>query len=458
MAALGMVAEAANTRLLQEHIDTIRNQLTKLQDQVDRYNTVAETLMELPKKLQHKIMVPLGKRMMVPGQIVRSNEVLAHLGDEYFAWRSTHEAVEIIERKKKGLYKQIETQEETLCEFISKKTEVGSVAQLQKMYEDENIREIQETEEESELERVPRATEEDIKEYFEVEEEERLKQEQASWNWDDMMKRMESLEAQEAVGDSLNGEEVVKKEDDPEEAQAAMLKAKGNDAFARRRFQAAAQYYTQAIELDPTSYILYGNRAAAYHRLKNYQLALEDSDVAISLHEPWVKGHYRKACALAALEKFEEAAEAYERAIELCPTDDKLKEKAKQMRNKANAKASGSEHESVASKPKFKPDVSIAEPVSASSPPLALSASAASSSSFTSAPTAFSGSVKEREIKEKMPTPVSTTPVTTPEPRYSRFNGTNYTGQKVTLEPVGEAQPVKRVSRFKAARAARESS
>ncbi|CAI5741469.1 unnamed protein product [Peronospora destructor] len=460
MAALGMVEETAIARLLQEHIDTIRNQLTEVQEQVDRYDTVAQTLLELPKKLTHKVMVPLGKRAMVPGTIVRSNEVLAHLGDDYFSWRSTSQAIEVIERKKKGLYKQIETQEENLCEFISKKTDVGSVAQLQQMYENESIREIQETEEQSELGVVPRATEEGmiLQEYFEVEEEERLKQEQVSWNWDDMMKQMESLEAQEAVGDCLEGEEVAKKEDNSKEVHAATLKAKGNDAFARRRFQAAAQYYSQAIELDPTSYILYGNRAAAYHRLKKYKLALEDSDIAISLYEPWVKGHYRKACALAALEKFEEAAEAYERAIELCPTDDKLEEKAKQMRNKANTKTSRSEHKSVAPKSKSMPAVSIAEPVSASSPPLTLSASIASSSSFPSASTAFSGSVKEREIKEKMPTLVSTTPVTTPEPRYSRFNGTNYTGQKVTLEPVGEAQPVKRVSRFKAARAAREKS
>ena len=95
----------------------------------------------------------------------------------------------------------------------------------------------------------------DIKEYIEVEEEERLKHEQASWNWDDMMKRMESLEAQETVGDSLDGEEVAKKEKSSEDAQAATLKAKGNDAFAGRRFQAAVEYYSQAIELDPTSHV-----------------------------------------------------------------------------------------------------------------------------------------------------------------------------------------------------------
>ncbi|CAH0475048.1 unnamed protein product [Peronospora belbahrii] len=459
MAALGMRAEAANARLLQERIEVVREQLVELQDQVTRYDAVAETLTELPKKLIHKVMVPLGKRAMVPGKIVRSNEVLAQLGDEYFSWRSTPQAIEIIGRKKKILDKQIEIQEENLRELSSKKMDVGTVAQLQKMYEEENICEIQETEEQSEMGLVPRATEEDINEYFELEEEERRKQEQASWNWDDMMKRMESLEAQEAAGDRTHGENVAKTEEGvSEKAQAAALKSKGNDAFARRRFQTAAQYYSQAIKLDPTSHILYGNRAAAHHRLKKYKLALEDADVAISLHEPWAKGHYRKACALAALEKFEEAAEAYERAMELCPTDDKLGEKAKQMRKKAHAISFSSDHDSVAPTPKVEPDPAslTTKPASVSSPPRNLQTSTAMDSSL-SASTAFSGSIKEREIKVNVPTPLSTTPMTTPEPRYSRFNGSNYTGQTVTLEPVGEAQPVKRVSRFKAARAARES-
>ncbi|KAE9054718.1 hypothetical protein PF010_g32412 [Phytophthora fragariae] len=47
-------------------------------------------------------MVPLGKRAMAPGKIVRSNDVLAHLGDDVFSWRLAMQAVEIIARKKDG--------------------------------------------------------------------------------------------------------------------------------------------------------------------------------------------------------------------------------------------------------------------------------------------------------------------------------------------------------------------
>lgn len=50
------------------------------------------------------IQVPMGKRAMMVGKIVRSNEILAHLGDEYYAWQSASSAVEAIERKKKSAW------------------------------------------------------------------------------------------------------------------------------------------------------------------------------------------------------------------------------------------------------------------------------------------------------------------------------------------------------------------
>ncbi|TDH68299.1 hypothetical protein CCR75_004116 [Bremia lactucae] len=459
MATLGAMAEAASRRLVLERIEYVREQLTKLQDRVDRFDAVADALTELPNEISHKVMVPLGKRAMIPGKIVHSNEVLANLGDEYFSWRSATQALDIIKRKKEALLKQIQTEENNLQELNSKKTDVDSVAQLQKMFEDENIVKIQETEEESQLGSIPIALDEDIKEYFELEEEERLKQDrkQAAWNWDGMMKRMEDLEKLEAAGARLNEEDNAVKEIKSVEAQIAALKANGNNAFAKRRFKEAVQYYSQAIELNSTSHILYGNRAAAYHRLKNYKLALEDSDVAISLHEPWVKGHYRKACALAALEKYKEAAEAFERAKELSPSDKNLEEKAKQMRDKANDKANRTYAESQ----EIKRQLSSEPPKAENAPSMEPTFSANSSTSgvpvpATSASTAFSGSIMEHESYEALETvPV---PVTTPfsNTRTSRFQVSNHSGQIVTLEPVGEAQPVKRVSRFKAARARRD--
>lgn len=154
----------------------------------------------------------------------------------------------------------------------------------------------------------------DIEEYFEIEEEERRQNEQASWDWDEVMKRMEELEAAEERGGDEEDEE--KPAAESPEQQAAELKAKGNDAFARRKFKDAVKFYSQAIELDPVSHVrglfncrccvlserahaallatnavqvLYGNRSAAYHRFKKYEDALKDANTAIELDDTWVK-------------------------------------------------------------------------------------------------------------------------------------------------------------------------
>ncbi|GLD96254.1 hypothetical protein PINS_up004937 [Pythium insidiosum] len=324
--------DTTNPRLLQERIEQVRAQLLSLQDEIDKYSDVASVITDLPKKLKHPVMVPIGKRAMMPGKIIRSNEILAHLGDEYFAWKSASDAVAVIERKNKALRKQVKTEEETLEALESKKNDLDSIFDIKKLYEQENIKEIQETEEESERYPVTRATDEDIEEYFEVEEEERRKNEEASWDWDEMMRRMEELEAMEEYPDETKADEPTIEE------RVAALKAQGNEAFGKRRFSESIAHYTKAIELDPMSHILYGNRSAAYHRLNKHTDALRDAVKATELDDTWVKGHYRKASALASLERFEEAAEAFERAFDLCPTDEKLRQQAEDMRRRHAAK------------------------------------------------------------------------------------------------------------------------
>ncbi|TMW57239.1 hypothetical protein Poli38472_003164 [Pythium oligandrum] len=446
MAQAATAIDLANPRLLQEKLERTREQILALQEDVDKYSDVAATIAELPKKLKHDVMVPIGTRAMMPGKIVRSNEILAHLGDEYFAWKTAVEAVDVIDRKKKALAKQIKAEEESLDALQEKKKDVNNLLDIQKLYEDENIKEIHETEEESESHLVSRATEEDIENYFEIEEEERVKNEGAEWDWDEMMKRVEELEAMEDRGDDVDEET---KEPEPpalsKEEQVAQLKAKGNDAFGKRRFKESIDWYTKAIDLDSSSHILYGNRAAAYHRLKQYTKALADAKKAVELDGSWVKGHYRMASALSALERYEEAAEAFEQAFELCPTDEKLKQQANEMRAKTRPSASAPSAPAPAKvlPPKDQPTPSPTPVVPP--PPAAASDSVASK--------VFSGSILERDVVQEKP--VVSAPASTgafPTRRPSRFMGNNPDGKVVTFEPVGQPEPVKRVSRFKAQR------
>ncbi|KAE9259415.1 hypothetical protein PR003_g34794 [Phytophthora rubi] len=164
MAALGMMAEAANARLLHERVESVREQLAQLQNQVERYDAVAETLTELPRRLSHLVMVPLGKRAMgrarscAPTTFWLMWVMMSSPGD----WRRRPS------RSSRARGSTPQVKRENLRELEATTTDVGSVAQLRKTYEAENIREIQETEAASELGPVPRATEDDIKEYFEV--------------------------------------------------------------------------------------------------------------------------------------------------------------------------------------------------------------------------------------------------------------------------------------------------
>jgi hypothetical protein len=93
-----------------------------------------------------------------------------------------------------------------------------------------------------------------VAEYFEIEEDERLKNEAAEWEWDDVMKRMEELERMEERGGDL--EEETKESAAPTVAeQVADWKAKGNEAFGKRRFKESVEFYSKAIALDPVSHV-----------------------------------------------------------------------------------------------------------------------------------------------------------------------------------------------------------
>ncbi|KAL3666307.1 hypothetical protein V7S43_008559 [Phytophthora oleae] len=114
--------------------------------------------------------------------------------------------------------------------------------------------------------------------------------------------------------------------------QAAALRQEGNDAFKRRQFEEAKQLYSEAIQLQSTDHLLFGNRSAACHQLKEYQQALDDAERAIDLAPSWPKGYLRKAAACEALQDWDEALVAYEKVCHL--EDDKSSSEAKKAATK----------------------------------------------------------------------------------------------------------------------------
>ncbi|RDX45750.1 ADP/ATP carrier receptor [Lentinus brumalis] len=91
---------------------------------------------------------------------------------------------------------------------------------------------------------------------------------------------------------------------------AASLKAKGNSAYQARKFATAIDYYTRAIAVTPKPEpVFFSNRAACYVNLNppQHEKVVEDCDAALALDKKYLKALNRRATALEALERYEEA-------------------------------------------------------------------------------------------------------------------------------------------------------
>lgn len=97
----------------------------------------------------------------------------------------------------------------------------------------------------------------------------------------------------------------------------AVFKDEGNVHFKAGEFLKAAASYTKAIKAEPGNHVFYSNRSQAFLKLSKVQKALEDAEKCIELAPDFVKGYHRKASALHASEKTDEAVEVLLTAIEM---------------------------------------------------------------------------------------------------------------------------------------------
>jgi tetratricopeptide (TPR) repeat protein len=86
------------------------------------------------------------------------------------------------------------------------------------------------------------------------------------------------------------------------------LKNKGNSAFGQENYTKAADFYTQALQINESNHILYSNRSAAYLALNQPTLAKLDAIKCVGIEPKYVKGHFRLAQAHLALEDYDRHA------------------------------------------------------------------------------------------------------------------------------------------------------
>jgi len=100
---------------------------------------------------------------------------------------------------------------------------------------------------------------------------------------------------------------------------AVHLDSQAINLVGQEKYQEAADCWTEAILLSPTSGSNYSNRGRCYLFLKRYEEALADCQKAIELGYTSAYGYINRGRAYAALEDYEKAIEDCNIAIEKIP-------------------------------------------------------------------------------------------------------------------------------------------
>ena len=113
------------------------------------------------------------------------------------------------------------------------------------------------------------------------------------------------------------------------------LKNEGNAALARGRYAEAISCYSRALEADPSSPVLYSNRAMAHIKAESYGLAIADAEASIRLDASYIKAYYRRGSANFALGKYKLALRDFRAVCKLRPNDRDARLKLKECERAA---------------------------------------------------------------------------------------------------------------------------
>lgn len=118
-------------------------------------------------------------------------------------------------------------------------------------------------------------------------------------------------------------------------SESESMKKQGNAYYAFGCYSQATLMYSEALELQPHSAVLYCNRSMAYLKQDMADLALDDANRSLEIESSVdnIKGYWRKAQALLDLNRYEEAEAAAGDGLELQgrnPQLNKVRRKARE--------------------------------------------------------------------------------------------------------------------------------
>jgi small glutamine-rich tetratricopeptide repeat-containing protein alpha len=111
-------------------------------------------------------------------------------------------------------------------------------------------------------------------------------------------------------------------------------KNEGNELMKQEKFKEALEEYSKAIEIDASNAVYYCNRAAAHSKLSDFTNSIEDCKNALKIDPSYGKAWGRLGLALLSNNQCEEAYEAYNKAIQLEPSNEGYKQNLKIVEEK----------------------------------------------------------------------------------------------------------------------------
>jgi len=112
---------------------------------------------------------------------------------------------------------------------------------------------------------------------------------------------------------------------DEDKQRAQDIKKEGNQYYVKKEWKSAIEFYTKAIDADPTDAAFYSNRSACYMQVNQFNEALQDAVICRQLRPEWPKGCFRMAVARLALKRYEDAALSAWEGLQQDQNNDELK-------------------------------------------------------------------------------------------------------------------------------------
>ncbi|KAG3158630.1 hypothetical protein PI126_g7765 [Phytophthora idaei] len=132
------------------------------------------------------------------------------------------------------------------------------------------------------------------------------------------LQQLSPAQLRELLNASGHGQLLADEKPAVDEQLVAETKNEGNAFFRQGRLHDAVSSYSRCIEMDPNNAVCLSNRAAAFLKQKEFNLAVADCSKAIEV-APTIKPFMRRATAFIALAQYKQAVTDLTAALELEP-------------------------------------------------------------------------------------------------------------------------------------------